>query len=208
MKAIIYSRISHVSGSTSRQVNELLAIEGYEVKKTFKETISGYTKSIDERPELKKALEYVDKNNIEVIMVHEISRLGRRTSEVLTLLDTLKSKGIKVYVKSLGILINGNGATEAINKLIITLMADLARMESETMSFRIKSGLSERKRKGFAIGRKSGTNEANDVFLNKLLSKKIIKQIEKGESIRYIATKLKTSPTTVQKVKKRMMLQN
>ena len=199
MKAIIYSRISHVSGSTSRQVNELMEIGGYEVKKTFKETISGYTKSIEERPELSKALKYVYDNKIEVIMVHEISRLGRRTAEVLTLLESLKSKGIKVYVKSLDILINGNGATEAINKLIITLMADLSRMESEQMSYRIKSGLQERKRQGLAIGRQYGTSESSANFLQK--HTRVVKYLNKGESIRWIANQLSMSPTTVQKVK-------
>ena len=161
---------------------------GYEVKKTFKETISGYTKSIEERPELTKALKYVYDNKIEVIMVHEISRLGRRTAEVLTLLESLKSKGIKVNVKSLDILINGNGATEAINKLIITLMADLSRMESEQMSYRIKSGVQERRRKGLAIGPKFGTIESREKFLNK--HKNVIRYFKKGESIRWIGNKV------------------
>ena len=132
-------------------------------------------------------------------MVHEVSRLGRRTSEVLTLIDELKAEGIQVYIKSLDFLINGNGATEAINKLIVTLLADLSRMESEQLSYRIKSGLQERKRQGKSIGRQLGTVEAKEKFLSK--HKKVISYLEKGESIRWIATKLKLSPTTVQKVK-------
>ena len=199
MKAVIYSRVSHQSGSTDRQVNELKQVKGYQVVKTFKESISGYTRSIEDRPELTRALDYVEKHSIDVIMVHEISRLGRRTSEVLSLLDKLKGKGIKVYVKSLGILINDNGPMEAINKLIITLMADLARMESEQMSYRIKSGLQERKRKGLTIGRKLGSKESRERFLSK--HSKVIRYLERGESIRWIATQLKVSPTTVQKVK-------
>ncbi|MFY0626172.1 MAG: recombinase family protein [Reichenbachiella sp.] len=200
MKAIIYSRVSHTTGqSTSRQINELKSIDGYEVKKTFQESISGYTKSIDERPELQKALEYVYKNKIEVFMVHEISRLGRRTSEILVLLDSLKKKGVKVFVKSLGILINDNGATEGINRLVVNLMVDLSRLESENLSFRIKSGLQERKRKGFAIGRQLGSVENEDKFLAK--HSRIIKHLNKGESIRWIASHVGASPTTVQKVK-------
>ena len=133
-------------------------------------------------------------------MVHEVSRLGRRTSEVLTLIDELKKDSIRVYIKSLDFLINGNGATEAINKLIVTLLADLSRMESEQMSFRIKSGLQERKRQGKHIGRHFGTIEDREKFLSKY--KKVISYLQKGESIRWIATKLKVSPTTVQKVGK------
>ena len=200
MKAIIYSRVSTNDQSTSRQVNELKDVEGYEVHKTFQETISGYTKSIEERPELQNAIHYAKKNNIEVIMVHEISRLGRRTIEVLKLLEDLKSLGIEVFVKSLGLLINGNGSMEAINKLIITLLSDLARMESDQLSYRIKSGLEERKRNGLAVGRQYGTKESEDKFLEK--HKNVIRYLKKGESIRWIATKLKMSPTTVHKVKK------
>ena len=201
MKAIIHSRVSTNDQSCSRQINELKDVEGYEVVKIFQESISGYTKAIEERHVLQQAIIYAKKNRIEVIMVHEISRLGRRTIEVLKLLEDLKNLGIKVFVKSLGLLINSsNGSMEAVNKLIITLLSDLARMESDQLSYRIKSGLEERRRKGLAIGRQYGTIESTDTFLKK--HKNVIKYLKKGESIRWTATKLKMSPTTVQKVKK------
>ena len=200
MKAVIYGRVSSDAQSAKRQINDLKAVEGYEVVKVFQESISGFTKSVHDRPELQKAITYIKKNEIPVLMVHEISRLGRRTTEVLTLIDELKKESIKIYIKSIGILINGNGATEAINKLIITLLADLSRMESEQMSYRIKSGLEERRRQGKAIGRQFGTSEDKERFLDK--HKKVISFLKKGESIRWIATKLKMSPTTVQKVKR------
>ncbi len=199
IQAIIYTRTSTIRQSSDRQINELKSVEGFKVIKTFTESISGFTKSVSERPKLQSAIKYMLDNDIKCLMVHEISRLGRKTAEVLTLIEELKQKGIKIYIKSLDMLINGNGATEAINKLVVTLLADLARMESETMSYRIKSGLSERKRKGYAIGRKFGSSESKEKFLQK--HKSIIKQLEKGESIRYIANKLSMSPTTVQKVK-------
>ena len=78
-------------------------------------------------------------------------------------------------------------------------MADLSRMESEQMSYRIKSGLQERKRQGKHVGWQFGTVEDKNKFLSK--HKKVISYLEKGESNRWIATKLKMSPTTVQKVK-------
>jgi len=200
MEAIIYTRTSTASQSHSRQIYELKAIPGFKVRKVFTESISGFTKSIDDRPELQTALTYMKANDIECLMVHEISRLGRRTAEVLTLIEKLKTEGTKVYVKSMDLMINGNGAGSSVNKLIITLMADLARMESEQMSYRIKSGLEERKRKGFAVGRKYGSVESREKFLKK--HRNVIKYLERGESIRWISNKLAMSPTTVQKVKK------
>lgn len=200
MKAVIYSRVSKTSQSTQRQVNDLFTVNGFEIIKVFTESISGFTKSAEERPELQKAINYVKENNIEVLLVHEISRLGRRTTEVLALLDDLKSCGIKVYVKSLDMLINANGSAEPLNKFLVTIMTDIARMESEQMSYRIKSGLVERKRKGYSIGRRYGSNESTETFLSK--HSRVITYLNKGESIRWIATKFKMSPTTVNKVKR------
>ena len=202
MKSIIYSRVSKSTQSTQRQVSDLGEIKGFDVVKVFTESISGFTRSAQERQELQNAIAYAKENNIEAILVHEISRLGRRTTEVLLLLEDLKSVGIKVYVKSLGMLINEPGASEPINKLLVTLMTDIARMESEQMSYRIKSGLDERRRNGYAIGRRYGSAETPDVFLTKY--KKVITYLNNGESIRWIATKMRISPTTVQKVKHSM----
>lgn len=198
-EAIVYSRVSKSSQSTKRQIEELSTVSGYRVVKAFNESVSGFTKSVEEREQLQKAIEFAEKHGVEVIMVHEISRLGRRTVEVLKLLNDLKEKGIKVYVKSLGLEINGDGVNEAVNKLVVTLMADLARMESEQLSYRIKSGLAARRRKGLPIGRQFGSKESADKFMDKY--KKVTHYLEKGESIRWIATQMKMSPTTVQKVK-------
>ena len=132
-------------------------------------------------------------------MVHEMSRLGRRTAEVLTLLEDLKLSGIKVYVKSIDMLINAEDTAEPLNKFLVTIMTDIARMESEQLSYRIKSGLEERRRKGYSIGRKYGSKESTKSFLLKHV--RVITYLNKGESIRWIATKLKMSPTTVHKVR-------
>lgn len=203
MKAIIYSRVSKKSiQSPQRQVNDLLELDRFNAIKVFTESISGFTRSATERPELTKAIQYAKSNDIEVILVHEISRLGRRTAEVLTLLEDLKACGIKVYVKSLDMMINESGHAEAMNKFLITLMADIARMESETMSYRIKSGLEERRRNGYSVGRKYGSHESPEQFLSK--HKRVTTYLNNGESIRWIATKLKMSPTTVVKVKQVM----
>ena len=54
MNSIIYSRVSSTSQSTTRQVNELKSIKGFKIRKVFTESISGYTKSASERPQLVK----------------------------------------------------------------------------------------------------------------------------------------------------------
>jgi DNA invertase Pin-like site-specific DNA recombinase len=193
MKSVIYSRVSNKSNqSTTRQINELQEVEGFEIVKTYTESISGFTKSVHERPALQDALRYIYDNNIECLMIHEISRIGRRTEEVLGLLRELKENGVKVYIKSLGLTVNDDdNQSEIVSKLLITIMSDIARMESEMLSYRIISGLNERKRRGLKIGRQFNTNETLDKFLNKPINKKIAKYLKRGESIRWrLSTKL------------------
>jgi len=204
MNAIIYSRVSSTSQSTKRQINELRAVEGFTIMKVFNESVSGYTKSAQERPQLINAIDYAKNNDIDVLMVHEVSRLGRRTREVLTIIDELKKSGIKLFVKTLNRIIDTNSSEGSFDQLIITLMTDMARMEAEQMSFRIKSGLLERKRQGYAIGRQYGSIESTERFLIK--HKKIVKYLEKGESVRWIAAATNSSPTTVQKVRNTLAL--
>lgn len=196
-KAIIYTRVSKDDQITTRQVNDLKKVEGFEVKKVFSENISGFTKTTSERKELQEALKYMKKNDIEVMMVHEVSRLGRRTVEVLNLIKELEDEGIAIYIHNLGTTLTKD---DIYSKLVVTIMADLARMESETLSQRVKSGIRNRKAKGLHTGRKINSQETQEKFLSK--HKDVIKYIKNGNSVREVAKLTDTSPTTVMKVKK------
>jgi len=110
---LVYSRVRTNQQSNSRQVNSLREVEGFEVIKIFTDSISGYTKSITERPKLQKVLKYIQEHDVECLMVNEISRLGRRTEEVLTLIKNLKDQGVKIYIQSLGKLINQEKRNQA-----------------------------------------------------------------------------------------------
>ena len=81
--AIIYARVSS-SGylvnrqDTSRQVADLQAYADFtnlKVIKVFEEHISGAKKK-DERPVLVEAMDFCKQNNIGMILVSELSRLG------------------------------------------------------------------------------------------------------------------------------------
>ena len=201
MKSIIYTRVSTDQQTTTRQVSELKEVPGFEVVKVFSENISGFSKKMEERKELQKALHFIRKENIECIMIHEISRLGRNTTEVLNLLDNLKDEGVSVYIKNLDVTFLANDEkNQAFTKLIITIMADLARMESEQMSYRIKSGIRARKEKGLATGRKINSRETKEKFLKK--HSDIIKYLKLGRSYKEIQAITKAAPATIAKVKK------
>jgi len=94
MEAIIYSRVSSLSQDYERQLINLKTIaqeKGWHVRRTFQEKISGTIKS-GSRTEFKSLMDYIDKTPVQVVMVSEISRLGRRVVDVLNFVEQLHEK--------------------------------------------------------------------------------------------------------------------
>lgn len=200
MRAVIYTRVSTQEQSTQRQINELKKVEGFEVVKVFSENISGFSKPMEERKALQDMLRYILDGGIKCVMIHEVSRLGRNTQEVLNLIQTLKDKGICIYIHNLGTTINnGSEMSDVFTKLVVTIMADLARLESEQMSYRIRSGIRNRKARGLTTGRQVGTVESKEKFLAK--HKDIIKYLELGRSYSEMTKLCGCSMSTIRKVK-------
>ncbi|HNP17117.1 MAG: recombinase family protein [Fulvivirga sp.] len=200
MKSIIYTRVSSNDQSTQRQLDDMKSIKGFDVDKVFSEKISAFTKTSDERPGLQQAVSYIRKHSIKCIMISEVSRLGRNTVDVLNLLEQLKKQSVAVYIHNLGTTINTKDqAGEIFTKLIVTIMADLARLESEQLSYRIKSGIRSRKAKGLTTGRKIGSKESIEKFLAK--HQDIQRFLSKGYSSREIQKLCNCSPNTIKKVK-------
>jgi DNA invertase Pin-like site-specific DNA recombinase len=200
MKSIIYTRVSTKEQSTLRQVNDMKSLKGFEVLKVFSEKVSGFSVSVNNRPVLQNSLSYVKSQNVDCIMVSEVSRLGRNTHEVLGLIEDLKNQNVALYIHNLGTTINkSDSSSEIFTKLIVTIMADLARLESEQMSYRIKSGIRSRKARGLTTGRKVGSVESSENFLSK--HEDIRRYLSKGYSSREIQKLCKCSPNTIKKVK-------
>ncbi|AMM49962.1 hypothetical protein TH61_00515 [Rufibacter sp. DG15C] len=203
MESVIYTRVSTQEQSTLRQVNDLKKVNNFHVVKIFSEKISGFSKKMEDRLQLQAMLRYVKENKVAAIMVHEISRLGRNTHETLTLLKQLEEQRIKLYIHNLNITLNAGIPTDDIfSKLIVTIVSDLARLESEQLSARIKSGIQERKRKGLHTGRLFGTIESNNKFLAK--HKDIQKYIGQGMSYSEIKRLCRCGMSTISKVKECM----
>ena len=201
MQAVIYTRVSTNDQTTQRQVNDLSKVEGFEVVKTFSEKISGFSKTMGERKGLQDMLKYVRKNDVKYILVSEVSRLGRNTVECLNLIHELENEGICLYIHNLGCTIGKDcGQDSILTKLIVTIMADLARMESEQLSQRIKSGIRNRKEKGLHTGRKINSIESKERFLGK--HRDVQKYLNQGRSYSEITKLTGAAPYTISKVKK------
>ena len=201
MKSVIYTRVSNSDQTTQRQVNDLKKADGFQVLKVFSENISGFSKSISERSGLQSMLQFVEANEVKCILISEISRLGRNTHETLTLIKDLEGKGICLHIQNLGLTLGADSEKDRIfNKLIVTILSDIARLESENLSYRIKSGIRNRKALGLHTGRKVESSETKEKFLSK--HSKVIKLLNLGRSYKEIQAITKTAPATISKIKK------
>ena len=104
MKAVIYARVSSTTDrqSTERQVNDLRDYAAYakmEIVKVFEEKISGAKKNA-ERPILQQALDYCKTEHIDMLLVSELSRLGRNSFEVLETIKWLVDAKINLYMQN------------------------------------------------------------------------------------------------------------
>jgi len=200
-RVIIYARVStKKSQNCQRQIRELTEYANrneYEVTEIIQEAVSGFKQK--KREGLERLLSICESQKVDKILVSEISRLGRRTGDLLKLIDSLTDKGISVYCKNYNLETMVNGKRNPIAQFLFTLLGELARMESENLSDRINSGLENARSKGIKLGRQSGSVQSKIDFLKK--HKDIPKYLNQGLSIRKVALLAGVSPTTVQKVK-------
>ena len=101
MKAAIYARVSSIGDrqDTTRQIRDLekYAIDNsLIVEKTFEEHISGAKKTKD-RPVLTECLDYCFSNDINTLLISELSRLGRNVDDVLANVQRCKEHHLNVY---------------------------------------------------------------------------------------------------------------
>lgn len=75
---------------------------------------------------------------METLLVSEVSRLGRRTFEILKVLEILTEKGINIYVHNFKI---DTLLPDGKRNPVWQLLSERARAEQEDCTERIKSGL-------------------------------------------------------------------
>lgn len=205
MKVVLFCRVSTSGQEYDRQVNELSALalgSGWSVEGIFAEKISGAKKNV-ERAELMKMVEFVEVNNIDKVLVTELSRLGRDTLQVLEVIELLNSKGISLYIQNYGIeTLTKEGKVNAMSQFMITILAEVARMERKTIRERVASGYINYRKQGGQVGRKVGYRKTEEQMKEQYT--KEIQLLKKGVSLRNIQAITTTSINTLRKLKQMM----
>ncbi|WP_368123066.1 MULTISPECIES: recombinase family protein [Bacteroides] len=209
MRAIIYARVSSTTNrqTTDRQVEDLKSYAEYskmEVVKVFEEKISGAKKNT-ERPILVEALNYCRTENIDMLLVSELSRLGRNAFEVLEAVKGLVDDGINLYMqKEKFTLLDDEKQPSMFAPIMLATLSTCSQLERENIKFRLNSGRQQYIAKGGQLGRKMGSIKSADK--KKEEYKDVLKALRQGYSVRKVAKLTDTSASTVQRLKKEFQL--
>ena len=202
MNTVIYTRVSTNVQDYQRQIEELqqfASSHDWNVLQVFSEKVSGAKKN-EERQELSKMLDYINNNQVDKVLVWELSRLGRNTLEVLKSIDVLNSMGVSLFIKNYGIeTLDAEGKPNVMAQFLVTILAEVARMERSTIKERMNSGYQKYRADGGKVGRKHGYKKNNDKLHEEYTD--VFRLLKKGLSLRNIAKLTNHSINTVVKCK-------
>ena len=202
--AVIYARVSSVGDrqNTDRQISDLLDYVEYqklELSKIYEEHISGAKKN-SERPILQQAIEYCKQNSVSILLVSELSRLGRNAFEVLATVKELIDSGINLYMQKEQLtLLDAEGKPTMFAPIMIATLSTCAQLERENIKFRLNSGRKLYIERGGKLGRKVGSTKSTEQKREEY--KDIISYLKRGYSVRNIAKLSGKGISTVQRIK-------
>ena len=211
IRAAIYARVSSTGDrqSTERQVIDLTDYANKQemtICKTFEEHISGAKKN-HERPILQECLTFCVEEKVDVLLLSELSRLGRNVDEVLANIRFAKENHLNIYFQKEGISIYGADNKEnPYLTIMIAVLGTCAQMERESIHYRLQSGrkvfvdknIAETGKSG--LGRKEGYRKS--VETKKEEYKEVLKLLKAGYPIRKVAKLTDVSESTVKRLKK------
>ena len=211
IRAAIYARVSSTGDrqSTERQVIDLTDYakkNSMTICKTFEEHISGAKKN-HERPVLQECLTYCVEEKIDVVLLSELSRLGRNVDEVLANIRFAKENHLNIYFQKEGLSIYGADNKEnPYLTITIAVLGTASQLERENLIFRLKSGRKVYVDKNLAATGKSGLGRKvgyrKPVESKKEEYKETLKLLKAGYPIRKVAKLTDVSESTVKRLKK------
>ena len=142
MPYIGYARVSTIGQDLSAQVEQLEAIGCFKI---FQEKLSG---ADDNRPELRRALDYL--RDGDTLVVTRIDRLARDTRDLLNIIHTARQRN--AAVRSLAETIVDTSSDFA--DVVIALLGVVAKLERQSILARTAEGRARAKAAGKSLGRR------------------------------------------------------
>ena len=143
---IAYARISTDKQVTDRQIDMLHEV-GYD--RLIEETYTGTKK---DRQGLNQLMDIV--RDGDTVIVESISRLGRKTLDILSIIEELDKKGVKFIS-----LKENMDTSTATGKAMFQMMCVIAELERNLLAERVREGLEASKKRGTRLGRPTVDND-------------------------------------------------
>ncbi len=177
MKIVGYTRVSSDKQDLEKQ-KYLLFQYAHQHQMNIDVFIGGEVSSMKSLKERKvdQLLETLEKDDI--LLVAELSRLGRNMLETLNIINTLSEKSIKIiFVRQPELSTNSTHT-----KLLLAIYSYFAEAEREYIVIRTKQGLAAAKAKGKILGRPKGSKNKKERALDKH-REKVIAFLKTGASL-------------------------
>lgn len=174
-RVVVYMRVSTDSQQTAQQ--EMVLKQRYPNGEYYEEVASGGKT----RPILKRIVLGLESGD--TLVAYSLDRLGRKTVEILQMIESLALKGVNLITIREGV----DYSTIA-GKLVTQILCSIAEMERSLISERTKMALDVKRLAGIVGGRPRTT----DVYLSE-----IIKLRESGCSFKEIGHRLGIAASSV-----------
>ena len=120
----------------------------------------------------------------DTLIVTELSRIGRSTSEVIDIINEFMKKEINIIIIKQNLKINLHNKNDPISKIMLTILSLFAELERDLISHRTKEALKNKKAQGILLGKPIGTIQKSIFDKDK---DRIIELLKLGLSVRKIA---------------------
>jgi len=185
-KIIAYTRVSTTMQELDAQKMEILNY-AQKQKIIIDQFISVETSSQKTTKARKIDLLLNEVHENDLIIVSELSRLGRSVGNIIQIIDTLVQKKVALYAIKENLSIEGKQDIQT--KIMVTLLSLFAEIERDLISERTKQGLALAREKGRLIGRPKG-DSSSKLDQHK---EEIVTLLKNGTTKVFIAKKFNTA---------------
>ena len=180
-KAIIYLRVSTDNQEYERQLYDLKTLAkrwDYDITAIYEEKRSA-VKGMETRDELTK-LRQLTKDDVDVILMWDITRLSRKAVDFIALINEFANKGICLHFFDRNIItLENDGSLNLMTQMYLYILGVFAQMDAENLKIKMESGKENALRNG-----NSYTSQAPLGY--KIVDKKLDIDEEEARSIRLI----------------------
>jgi DNA invertase Pin-like site-specific DNA recombinase len=190
LRVAIYSRVSTLDQSSENQTSflaDIAARNGWNLVGLYvDEGVSG-AKGRDKRPEFDRLCKDMVRRKFDLVMVWDVSRLGRSLQHLVEFLNDVQAIGCDLYIHQQGL-----DTSTPSGRMMFQMVGVFAEFERSMISERVKLGLRRAKASGKKLGQPSK------------MSDELIQQVwllqDQGFGLKHITAQMPVSRSTIYKI--------